>query len=113
MPNTLSGLITEKELLDFSQNFAVARNYTGSRYFPDRKTQYIKQEYTRLCANGNLPQVAMVHAYDTEAHIASRVPFERVSVEELLIKEKINDEKGFWCQDLDIPTARADHRNVR
>lgn len=90
MPNTLSGLITEKELLDFSQNFAVARNYTGSRYFPDRKTQYIKQEYTRLCANGNLPQVAMVHAYDTEAHIASRVPFERVSVEELLIKEKIN-----------------------
>lgn len=88
--NTLSGLVTEKELLDFSQNFAVTRNYTGSRFFPDRKTQYIKQEYTRLCANGNLPQVAMVHAYDTEAHIASRIPFERVSIEELLIKEKIN-----------------------
>lgn len=87
---TLSNLITERELLDFSQHFSVVRNYMGSRYFPDRKTQYIQQEYSRLAANGNLPVAAMVHAFDTEAHIGSRIPFEKVSVEELLIKEKIN-----------------------
>lgn len=87
---TLDNIITERELLDFSQNFAVARSYLGSTLFPDRKTQYIEQEYTRLCENGALPMIAKVHALDTEAAIGSRVPFERVTVEELLIKEKIN-----------------------
>lgn len=87
---TLSNLITERELIDFSQHFGVARNYMGSRYFPDRKTQYIQQEYSRFARNANLPMVAQVHAFDTEAHIGSRVPFERVTIEELLIKEKIN-----------------------
>lgn len=87
---TLSNLVTERELLDFSQHFAVSRNYMGSALFPDRKTQYIEQEYTRFVANGNLPAVAKVHAWDTEAAIGSRIPFEKVSVEELLIKEKIN-----------------------
>lgn len=87
---TLSNLITERELIDFSQHFGVTRNYMGSRYFPDRKTQYIEQEYSRFARNANLPMVAKVHAFDTEAHIGSRVPFEKVSIEELLIKEKIN-----------------------
>lgn len=87
---TLSNLITERELIDFSQHFGVTRNYMGSRYFPDRKTQYIQQEYSRFARNANLPMVAMVHAFDTEAHIGSRVPFESVNIEELLIKEKIN-----------------------
>ena len=87
---TLSNLITERDLIDFSQRFGVMRDYMGSRYFPDRKTRYIEQEYTRFARNANLPMVAKVHALDTEAHIGSRVPFEKVTVEELLIKEKIN-----------------------
>lgn len=86
----ISDLITEREMLDFSQGFDVQRNYTGSRLLPDRKTQYIEAEYTRLAENGNLPTVAMIHGFDTEAHIGSRVPFERVETESLLIKEKIN-----------------------
>lgn len=87
---TLSNLITERELIDFSQHFGVARSYMGSRIFPDHKTQYIQQEYSRFARNANLPMVAKVHAFDTEARIGSRVPFETVAVEELLIKEKIN-----------------------
>ena len=86
----ISELITERDMLDFSQGFNVQRSYTGSRLFPDRKTQYIEAEYTRLSENGNLPTVAMIHGFDTEAHIGSRVPFERVTTESLLIKEKIN-----------------------
>lgn len=86
----ITDLITEREMLDFSQGFNVQRNYTGSRLLPDRKTQYIEAEYSRLAENGNLPTVAMVHGFDTEANIASRVPFERVTTEQLLIKEKIN-----------------------
>jgi len=87
---TYKGLVDAKELLDFSQNFAVARNYAGSRLFPDAKTQYFEAEYYRLVKNGNLPQVAKVHAFDTEAAIGSRIPVEKVELEELLIKEKIN-----------------------
>lgn len=86
----ISELITERDMLDFSQGFNVQRSYTGSRLLPDRKTQYIEAEYTRLAENGNLPTVAMIHGFDTEAHIGSRVPFERVETESLLIKEKIN-----------------------
>ena len=44
----ISELITERDMLDFSQGFNVQRSYTGSRLFPDRKTQYIEAEYTRL-----------------------------------------------------------------
>lgn len=87
---TLSNLIDNKQLLDFSQHFGVQRSYMGSNLLPDQKTQYIEQEYIRYCENGSLPMVAKVHALDTEAHIGSRVPFEKVSIEELLIKEKIN-----------------------
>ena len=84
-------LIDRKELLDFSQGLTIARPaYLGSRLFPDQKTQYIYQEFSRLAENGNLPQIASVHAFDTEASIASRIPMEKVEVEELLIKEKIN-----------------------
>lgn len=91
MATPITELVTDKELLDFSQHFGVARpSYLGSRLFPDRKTQYIEQEYYRLVENGNLPLIAQVHAFDTEAHVGSRVPFEKVGVEELLIKEKIN-----------------------
>lgn len=87
---TYSGLVEERDLLDFSQNFQVSRNYMGSRLFPDVKTQYIDVEYMRLCKNGNLPMMAMVHAFDTEAHIATRIPMDKVEHEKLLIKEKIN-----------------------
>lgn len=84
-------LVTEKELLDFSQNFSVVRNaYLGSQLFPARKVQYLQAEYYRAIENGTLPQAAYVHAFDTEAHISDRVPLERVEVEELLIKDKIN-----------------------
>lgn len=102
---TLSNLISERELIDFSQNFGVVRSYMGSRLFPDRKTQYIQQEYSRFARNANLPMAAMVHALDTEAHIGSRVPFEAVNVEELLIKEKINltESTARLTRGLDMP----------
>ena len=85
-----NGLVEERDLLDFSQNFSVVRNYMGSRLFPDVKTQYMDAEYYRLCKNGNLPLVAQVHAFDTEARIGSRIPLDKAEHEKLLIKEKIN-----------------------
>ena len=90
MPDILR-MLSQAEQLDFSQNFLIPRpNYIGDTIFPDRKTQNFKAEYLRLAAGSQLPTMALVHGLDTEAHIGSRPALERVTVEKLFIKEKIN-----------------------
>lgn len=89
MPGILSE-ITDKDLLDFSQNFNIVRNYQGDAEFPDVKTQFLEAEYYRLADSMQLPMAAMVHALDSEAHIGTRPTAEKVTIEKLLIKEKIN-----------------------
>lgn len=90
MPDILK-MLEAKDQLDFSQNFLIARpQYLGDTIFPDQKTQHFKAEYLRLAAGDQLPTMALIHGLDTEAHIASRPALERVTVEKLFIKEKIN-----------------------
>ncbi len=84
-------LISDADRLDFSQNLSVARPaYLGDRLFPDQKTQNLKAEYLRLANGATLPVMATVHAFDTEAEIGSRPTFDKMEVEKLLIKRKIN-----------------------
>ncbi len=83
-------LITDRDRLDFSQNLSVTRNYMGDTLFPDEKTQNLEAEYLRLSDGLQLPTMAMVHGFDTEAAIGDRPELERVRIEKLLIKEKIN-----------------------
>lgn len=82
--------VTDKDRLDFSQNFNIVRNYQGDVEFPDIKTQFLEAEYYRLADSKQLPTAAMVHAFDSEAHIGTRPTAEKVTIEKLLIKEKIN-----------------------
>ena len=89
MPNVLT-MISDKDRLDFSQNYSIQRNYVGDVLFPDVKTENLEAEYERLSEGMELPTAAMVHAFDTEAAIGVRPSFEKVTVEKLLIKEKIN-----------------------
>lgn len=89
MPSVLT-MITDKDRLDFSQNYSIQRNYKGDTLFPDIKTENLEAEYERLSEGMELPTAAMVHAFDTEAAIGVRPAFEKVSIEKLLIKEKIN-----------------------
>lgn len=89
MPSVLT-MITDKDRLDFSQNYSIKRNFKGDTLFPDIKTENLEAEYERLSEGMELPTAAMVHAFDTEAAIGVRPGFEKVSVEKLLIKEKIN-----------------------
>lgn len=83
-------MLKEKELLEFSQNLPIQRNYMGDRLFPDVKTENLEAEYMRLSNGANLPYAAVVHGFDTEANLGERRVAERVTVEKLLIKEKIN-----------------------
>lgn len=82
--------IDVKERLNYSQNFQVTRPTVLDRIFPDQKTDYWKAEYYRLMNGAALPDVAFVHALDTEAEIGQRVGFDKVEVEKLFIKRKIN-----------------------
>lgn len=94
MPDILR-MLPKEDQLDFSQNFLIPRaNYLGDTIFPDQKTQNFKATYLRLSASAQLPTMALVHAFDTEAHIASRDTAERVTVKKLLIKEKINQSES-------------------
>lgn len=90
MPFNVLETITEEERLNFSQSFDVKRPGILGTIFPDTKTQYLKAEYYRLMAGQRLPEVAFVHALDTEAEIGSRPGFEKVLTEKLFIKRKIN-----------------------
>ena len=83
-------LISDKDRLDFSQNLSVARNYLGDTLFPDQKTENLEAEYFRLSDGLMLPSMAKVHAFDSEAAIGTRPALEKVAIEKLLIKEKIN-----------------------
>lgn len=90
MPDILN-LISDADRLDFSQNLSVARPaYIGDRIFPDQKTENLKAEYLRLADGANIPTMATVHAFDTEAEIGTRPALEKTEVEKLLIKRKIN-----------------------
>lgn len=90
MPDILK-LISQTDRLEFSQNYSVARPaYLGDTLFPDVKTQFLQAEYLRLASGAALPVIASVHAFDTEAEIASRPALDKVNVEKLLIKRKIN-----------------------
>lgn len=86
----LEKLIDPKDLLVFSQNYSIQRNYLGDTLFPDIKTQNLKAEFYRLSDQRRLPTMAQVHAFDTEARIGQRPTMEKVAFEKLLIKEKIN-----------------------
>jgi len=92
MPDILT-MITEKDRLDFSQNYGVRRNYDGDTEFPDMKTQYLEAEYYRLSDSLQLPTAAMVHALNSEARTGTRPTAEKVTIEKLLIKEKINQDE--------------------
>lgn len=90
MPDILN-LISDTERLEFSQNLSVARPaYIGDRIFPDQKTENMKAEYLRLANGANIPVMATVHAFDTEAEIGTRPALDKTEVEKLLIKRKIN-----------------------
>jgi len=84
-------LLKEAELLDFGQNFNIARpELSGDRLFPDQKTQNITAKYLAMSDSAYLPTMATVHALDAEAQIGSRPTASIVTVEKLLIKRKIN-----------------------
>lgn len=71
-------------------NYLKERKYPpmlGETLFPEKKIQGLKIEYIKGASN--IPVMASVHAFDTEAEIASREGFDVVEEKIALIKRKI------------------------
>ena len=83
-------LLTNKDKLDYSENYNYDNNFIGTRLFPQEKTNNLKVSIARLVENGSVPVMAQFHALDSEARIGDRTNYKEIEVEKLLIKEKLN-----------------------
>lgn len=72
------------------------------RLFTQSKTANLKVSVAQLVAGGTIPQMAQVHAFDSEARIGSRPDFETIKFEKLLVKEKMNmgEALRYYVEDL-------------
>lgn len=84
----VDSLVTKRDMVDFASNYNPTTPSLLDQLFPNEKTQNIELAYIRAKKN-QYTQMAEVHAEDTEAKIATRVPFSAEAVKKFLIKEKI------------------------
>lgn len=74
----------------YTSDFDYQTEFMLDSFFPSIKTEDLIIELEKISKNGDLPTIALVHADDTEARIGDRPNYERLQIEQLLIKEKIN-----------------------
>lgn len=74
----------------YTSEFDYQTNFLLDEFFPSVKTEDLIIELEKISKNGDLPTIALVHANDTETRIGDRPNYERLQIEQLLIKEKIN-----------------------
>ena len=83
-------LIPKSDWKVFTDNFAYPTNFMGQKLFPAIKTDDLDVSIAQLVEGGNVPVMAQIHAFDSEARIGERPNFEIKDYTKLLIKEKIN-----------------------
>ena len=83
-------LIKDSDRIAYAQSYAYQKTFMGQKLFPAKKVENLKVRVMQLLEGGNLPVMAKVHAFDAEARIGDRPSFEEFSVEQMFIKEKIN-----------------------
>ena len=83
-------LIPKSDWKVFTDNFAYPTNFMGQKLFPAIKTDDLDVSIAQLVEGGNVPVMAQIHAFDSEARIGERPNFEVKDYTKLLIKEKLN-----------------------
>lgn len=82
-------LVSDAQRMTFAQNLNYNYNFLGEKLFTAEKTFNLKARLRQIADGGNLPVMAQVHAFDSEARIGNRPDFKEIAVEKMLIKEKI------------------------
>lgn len=83
-------LLKNMDIVSIGEQIAYDNISAIDSLFVQSKTANLKVAVAQLTAGGTIPQMAQVHAFDTEARIGSRASFETLKFEKLLIKEKLN-----------------------
>lgn len=82
-----------KELAEISANFdymEAIKDFVGLKLLPMEKTDNLKVAMYELLKGNDIPVIALVHAFDSEARIGDRPNYKEIEASLLLIKEKIN-----------------------
>lgn len=82
-------LIKPTDLKDFMDNYDYNTDFVGNALFPAEKTDDLEFSIANLVENGNVPAIAKVHSFDSEAVIGSREGITVKNYQKLLIKEKL------------------------
>lgn len=87
------GLLEGKQWVEISEDFdyvRATRNFMGLRLFPMVKTDNLKLALADLVQDKDVPVMALVHAFDTEARIGDRPDYKEIELELQLVKEMLN-----------------------
>lgn len=82
-----------EELANISVQFDyknATADFVGLKLMPMVKTENLKVAIYNLLKGAEIPVIALVHAFDSEARIGDRPNYEEFKAELFLIKEKIN-----------------------
>lgn len=85
--------LKNEELVSISADFNYLRateDFVGLKLLPMAKTENLKVAIYNLTKGADVPVMALVHAFDSEARIGDRPEYEEIKAELLLVKEKIN-----------------------
>lgn len=85
--------LKNEELVSISADFNYLRateEFVGLKLLPMAKTENLKVAIYNLTKGAEVPVMALVHAFDSEARIGDRPEYEEIKAELLLVKEKIN-----------------------
>lgn len=86
--SVILNLVTKKDAIDFASNYNPTTSNILDQLFPNEKTANLVVSYKTVKKN-QFAEMAEVHAYNTEAKIATRAPFSEQEVKKFFIKEKI------------------------
>lgn len=86
----IMALVSQEDFLEYTSNYNYKTKFLLDSFFPSIKTEKFFIEMERIIENGDLPVVALAHAFDTEARIGDRTSIEKLELEQILIKEKLN-----------------------
>lgn len=87
------GMLKGEQWIEISEDFNYVRatqNFVGLKLFPMAKTENMKVAIMDLVEGGEIPVMALVHAFDTEARIGDRPDIQEFKAELLLVKQKLN-----------------------
>ena len=86
-------ILKGEELAQISVQFdytTATQDFVGLRLLPMVKTENLKVAMYNLAKGAEIPVIALVHAFDSEARIGDRPDYEEFKESLFLIKEKIN-----------------------